>query len=398
MEYDEITKDNYLLVSAIRGSQVFGLANENSDIDTSGIFYCPVEDFFNPTGYIDQINKDKNNHVLYEIGKFIEGLKKSNPNYLELLFTPPQWINYFDPVLQPLWDNRDKFLTKSCRYSFYDYATKQITKAKNLKKAININPKQVERLKTPLEYCVVPKRDKDGTIGLIRWLKENGLKQEHCGVTRLNGGIEFYSLYYDFDADKELTLENYSRLKYGHSGILRYLHYFSWKNGKKTRKIKYRGIIDRNNDTTQIRCSEIPYEDSKRPLVSFQFNMNAFKEHRTEFKRYWDWVANRNEERYLLNEGYDFDAKNMCHCIRLERMAIEIAKGKGLLLDRTNIDREYLLSIKNHGKTYDDLLKEVTELKDELDYEFDHSDLPEKPDKDFLDELLINIRKEKYLQ
>ena len=123
MTFDSIREQNYLLFESIRGSHLFGLNTETSDIDTFGIFYCP-EDQLLGTGknYIPIVESDKNDDYWDEIGKFIIELQKSNPNALESIFTPEKWIKYFNPVLKPLWDIRDELITKKCFSSFSGYA------------------------------------------------------------------------------------------------------------------------------------------------------------------------------------------------------------------------------------------------------------------------------------
>ena len=108
MNFESIRNSGNLLFESVRGSHLFGLQTEKSDIDTFGIFYCPSELLYG-TGkdYVSIVESDKNDDYWDEIGKFIRELGKSNPNALEALFTPDRWIKYFNPVLQPLWDIRD---------------------------------------------------------------------------------------------------------------------------------------------------------------------------------------------------------------------------------------------------------------------------------------------------
>ena len=47
------------------------------------------------------------------------------------------------------------------------------------------------------------------------------------------------------------------------------------------------------------------------------------------------------------------NSKNMAHSFRLVNMGIEIARGEGVKVDRTNIDRDFLLAIRNHQYEYD---------------------------------------------
>ena len=399
MNFESIRNSGNLLFESIRGSHLFGLQTEKSDIDTFGIFCCPAELLYG-TGkdYVSIVESDKNDDYWDEIGKFIRELGKSNPNALEALFTPDRWIKYFNPVLQPLWDIRDSLITKACFKSFSGYAIDQIRKAKGLGKAINIDPESVRRRKSPLEFCWVAQKDGDGDVRLDKWLERNGLKQEHCGIVHLSNSLEMYNLYYDWFADKDLKLEDYSRLKYGlEPSMIRWKHKRELEEGKKTEFIGYRGLLDPSEpDTSQLRCSSIGKEDAKKPLCTFQYNYLAFSQHCADYKRYWEWVNNRNPERFELNKGYNYDGKNCCACIRLMTMAKELSEGQGMRLDRSEIDRDYLLKVKNHQVTFPEVIEKMDSLEASMKESFNKSTLPDEPNRNLLEEILVNIRKSHY--
>ena len=70
--------------------------------------------------------------------------------------------------------------------------------------------------------------------------------------------------------------------------------------------IGYRGILSQTDPlSSQLRVSSIKFDDREKPLCYFQFNSGAYSQHCTDYKRYWDWVKNRNESRFQLNKGYD---------------------------------------------------------------------------------------------
>lgn len=401
MNFESIRKSGDLLFESVRGSHLFGLQTPTSDIDTFGVFCCPPELLFG-TGkdYVSIVESDKNDDYWDEIGKFVRELGKSNPNALEALFTPDKWVKYFDSSLQPLWDIRDSLITKACFKSFSGYAIDQIKKAKGLGKAINIDPETVRRRKNPLEFCWVAMRTGDGDVRLDKWLSRNGLKQEHCGIVHLTNTLEMYNLYYDWFADKDLRLSDYIRMRYGikQPNLLQRLKYEKeLSEGKKTEFIGYRGLLDPSDiETSQLRCSSVSKEDATNPLCTFQYNYLAFSQHCADYKRYWSWVENRNPERFELNKGYNYDGKNCCACIRLMTMAKELSEGQGMKLDRSEIDRDFLLSIKNHALTFDQVISKMDELEASMKDSFEKSNLPDEPDRDLLEDILVQIRKNHY--
>ena len=417
MTYEELKDSKYVLFKSIRGSHLYGLETPESDIDTYAVF-CAPQDWLYGTGldYHKMIGDDKNDNVISELTKYFTELGKSNPDALISLFTPEDKIIYKNPILQPLFDIRESLLTKECFKSFRGYAKSQIGKAKGLNKAMNIDPEEVKTRKTPLEFCWVHKDHSEDVWTLEKWLRENGLKQEHCGLVRLPNGIEYYVLYYDWFADKSLKPEDYARLRYGVEDLedaIRLGMYYQTdegdslpvsyiphelEEGKKTEMIKYRGIMDKNApDTTQLRLSSITKKDAKFPVIEFQYNMMAFSSHCRKYKEYHDWVAHRNPKRYEQNKLRTFDAKNICHSIRLLTMAKEIADGKGMILDRREAgDRDLLLQIKTHGFTYDEVMSMVLKAEAEMEEAFTKSTLPDSPNLRELEDILIKIRHDFY--
>ena len=86
----------------LRGSQNYGLANENSDVDSVALVFPSNEDFiFNrkPENYIIKDGEHNQIQVL-DIRLFFHQLRKSSPSCLELLFTKyeivevPYWFSW----------------------------------------------------------------------------------------------------------------------------------------------------------------------------------------------------------------------------------------------------------------------------------------------------------------
>ena len=400
MEFDK--KNGVLLFKSVRGSHLFGLDTPDSDIDTFGLFCCP-ERWLLGTGedYHSYISDETHDNYYDELSKFIQELKKSNPEALCSIFTPSDKILYYDKRLDKLWGIRDELLTKSAFPAFKGYAKSQISKMFGLSKAMNIDPEEVKERKNPLYFCWVPRPGNDGVWNLEKWLRENGLKPEHCGICRLPNGIELYTLYYDWFADKDLEFLDYLRLRYpgvrfdSGEGIEKKKEL---EEGKKTTEIKYRGLLDPSApDTTQLRLSSIPKSEATNPLCTFQYNVNSFTKHCQDYKKYWEWVKNRNQKRYESNLGHQWDAKNTCHSLRIMRMAIEMAEGKGLILDRSKVgDREELLRIKAHKFTFEEVKAIIQETNERMEKAFSNSNLPDEPPKKKLENFMIELREEIY--
>jgi hypothetical protein len=125
------------------------------------------------------------------------------------------------------------------------------------------------------------------------------------------------------------------------------------------------------------------------------YNESGFQAHCRVYKEYQEWVRERNPKRYESNLNKNYDSKNMMHCVRLMHMGQEIAEGKGINLERT-WDKEFLMNIRNHKFEYDELMAKIDEDKVKLDEAIKNSVIKETIDVNFVNDLLIDIRKKAY--
>ena len=86
------------------------------------------------------------------------------------------------------------------------------------------------------------------------------------------------------------------------------------------------------------------------------------------------------------------NTKNMMHCVRLVEMTEDIINENKIVVRRPN--RDFLLSIRNGEKSYEEIMDYVESKVDNLDKLFDESNLPDFVDKNENRELLKNIRLE----
>ena len=155
--------------------------------------------------------------------------------------------------------------------------------------------------------------------------------------------------------------------------------------------LHYRGIF-KNDESTEVRLSSINNKNDK-PICHMSYNEDGFKKHCRDYKEFMEWKANRNPVRYAENKDKNYDAKNVSHSFRLMNMCIEIAQGKGFIVNRRGIDREFLLDVKQHKYEYDDIIKMLDAKKIEMDKAIASSTLPDDIDVDFVNNFVVNIRK-----
>jgi uncharacterized protein len=348
MTLRELENDSsHLLLKCISGSQAYGLALPHSDTDIKGVFIQPKKEYYGLT-YIDQINNETNDTMYYEIKKFVELLLKNNPNILELLSTPDDCVLHRHSVMDLL--KPEMFLSRMCNQTFGQYAYAQIKKARGLNKKI-LNPLDRKR-KTILDFCYVVKGQ--GSVTVVEWLIDHGYAQQDCGLVRIDHMRDMYALFHQSQSDRNFS-----------------------------------GIFS-GQEADEVSLSSVP--EGLQPECTLYFNKDGYSVYCKEYRQYWEWVEQRNEERYenTISHGKNYDAKNMMHVFRLLNIAEEIARYKKVNVRRP--EREYLLKIRAGEFSYEDLLKQAEEKIGIVDDLFRKSDLPEQPDPKQAEEKLVEIR------
>ncbi|MEM6684352.1 MAG: nucleotidyltransferase domain-containing protein [Bacteroidota bacterium] len=351
MTLETLKKSGHIIFECISGSRAYGLDTPTSDTDIRGVFILPKAMYYS-LDYIGQINNETNDIVYYELQKFIELCAKNNPNILELLNVSEDCILYKNPLFDNI--KLEIFLSKQCEKSFANYAFTQIKKARGLEKKI-VNPMEKER-KSVLDFCFV--YEKGNSIPLKSFLANKDIQQEHCGISNIPHLKDCHNLYYN-------------------------------------KNIPYKGII-KSELANELALSSIP--KGEKTIGMLFFNKDGYSSYCKKYKEYWSWVEKRNEERYktTISHGKNYDSKNMMHTFRLLRMAKEIATENTIQLKRT--DRDFLLDVKYGKFEYDELVTWATALKTDLENLYQKSKLPERPNLETINNLLVNIRTNFYSQ
>lgn len=399
--FEIIRNNNRLLFEYIAGSHLYGLNNEDSDVDTKGIYLAPMEELFGLRDrYHEQISDARNDNTWFELGRYCELILKSNPTVMEALFVPQsKFITPPSDILMPLFENRDQFITKECFKPFIGYSIEQIKKARGLNKKI-VNP-VTERL-TPFDFAYT--FYKQGSTKIGNWLDNRGLEKDFCGLVHIPNMHDTYGVYYDWGAHFERdSIKSFKDLVNYQEGkmfafILDFYELPFNKNGKaeewfeQNKEVKhYRGMCLENS--TDMRGSSV--SKGERPLCWMTYNESGFKDHCKKYKEYKEWEKNRNQKRYESNLNKNYDSKNLMHTLRLMHMGREIAEGRGIILER-NEDRQFLMDVRNHKFEYDELMEIVDKDKKALDDAIRNSTIKESIDADFVNELLIEMRKKAY--
>lgn len=439
ISFDEIRNKSLLIYSYVRGSTAHGTRNKDSDTDKGGVYLAPVEQILGlGLDYQDQISNETNDIVWYELQKFMNLLLKSNPTVLEALFVDDKYVEYEHPIMTEIKKHKEKFLTKKCFDSFFSYAKSQIKKARGLNKKINW---EVPERKGILDFVYT--YHKQGSSKIQNWLEYRNLKQKYCGLVNVPNMHDNYSVFYDwgnhflnenvtFNDLKEAYLDDniydtiniVKRLKNGEKNLdlVKKLRKAQFKNMVnfimekydlrstsayfpkmktlrrlnewfyKQKPIGYKGMINEAETSNELRLSSV--EKDVLPICQISYNKDGYSSHCRVWKEYQDWIKHRNPVRHESNLKKSYDAKNMCECFRLINCGIEIARGEGYKVDRNNIDADFLLDVKNHKYEYNELMEMLEKKNDEMQKAMAESTIPEKIDVEFVNDLLLKIRKQ----
>lgn len=352
----ETVNGHIILLKVIVGSQAYGTNFPESDIDIKGI-YLQNSDEILMGNYKEQINVS-DDEVYYEIKRFLDLLSTNNPTILEILNTPEDCILYKNPILNELFENRNKFITLKCKNSFGGYVTQQLSKAKGLDKKMNWESEKFTR-KGVLDFCTVSMPPAKGSKSVEFFCEHYGISQSQIGLTNIPNAKDNYQMFVEREDDVNT----------------------GWAKGI---------ISEGNNESNTVRLSLTPIEAN--PVATLIFNQDAYQQHCKKYLEYQEWLKNRNTQRYVDNVGHGqkVDSKNLLHVVRLLDMGIEIAQGKGINVKRHNA--EYLKSIRK-GLMNLDLLIEESKVKLELmDLEFKNSSLPKEVDPTLVYNILHKIR------
>ena len=376
----------------IRGSHLYGTNVETSDVDFGGVYIVDNETLMGlPEYYEPQISDEKHDTTYYELGRWVELLMKANPNALESLFAPDEFIiGDIHPAVQLIRNNRDLFVTKECFNSLYGYGKSQIAKARGLNKKC-VQP--VLERKEVLDFCYTFKGQ--GSQSMKEFLAERGLDQKYCGLVNIPNMKDTYGVYYDFAAHARFENMNFPAKREMALDVMEIFgeNYYKDSYLKRIQDKEffgYSGIVHPDGKSNEVRLSSIP--KGEKPICFMTYNQNGYESHCKKYKEYQEWVEKRNPVRYESNLKSNYDCKNMMHCVRLIHMGKELAEGKGFNVVRT-WDRQMLLDIRNHKYEYDEIIEYVEKLYKETDEMSKTCNLPDTVDKEKVHKLLIEARK-----
>ena len=115
-----------VIFRCVIGSQAYGLAGDESDVDRRGVYLPPAELHWSLYGVPQQLERDATQEAYWELQKFLVLALKANPNVLECLYTP--LVEYATPLGKELVGMRSRFLSRLVYQTYNGYVLSQFKK------------------------------------------------------------------------------------------------------------------------------------------------------------------------------------------------------------------------------------------------------------------------------
>lgn len=360
------------ILLAVAGSRAYGTHRPESDVDVKGvcvphkISYLGINHNFEQADSPDNMQvylhlltdeekevsaREKLEGSVYEIRKFITLAADANPNILDALFCDERHLRKVTPEGRMLIDNRHLFISARAKHTFSGYAAAQFKRIKTHRKYLLDPPKccpSREDFGLP-QVGVIPKNQLDAALDAVK-------KKTDEWETDLSTVPS--------EAERIAVMEKLNKML---SEIL------AGTDGKFASAGRLLG-----------------YSNNFIELLEKERRFRAAQDEWTKFN---SWKKARNPVRAELEEKYGFDTKHASHLVRLMRMCREILVNGQVNVDRTTIDAQELIAIRNGEWTYE-RLEEFFVTEDWLCTEIYKNKeyvIPKSPDMNKIEDLCVSI-------
>ncbi len=344
-------ESNKILFRAISGSRAYGLARAHSDEDIRGIFALPSNDYLSIESPINIVSDERNDIVYYSLRRVMELIKQSNPNIIELLFTPEDCVKFKSPLIEELFQARQGFISMELCDAFIGFAQTQLKKSRGQNKWVN-KPQPPSMPKKEDFIWIVPHLHTNTFPARPVSLKSMQIDLMHCHVSSLEHCPNVYRLY---------QIGNQAK------GVFR---------------------------NEEILCQSIDLKDEKACFIGLLiFNKLGYDTATRDFKHYWQWHNNRNEQRWKLQEGkiIDYDPKNMMHMFRLLLSSENILHFAKPLVRVEGENKIFLNDVLDGKYKFEELISLANAKIEKLNKIKAKSNILNKPNINIIDELLYSI-------
>lgn len=354
---------NHCIFETIVGSQAYGTSMPDSDTDRVGIMIPGMEYFFGLDRVEEFSNFGGEDRKIYEIRKAVSLLLDNNPNMLDLLYTPSRCIMKMTPYWESILAVRESFLSKKCRYTFSGYAIAQL-----------------KRIKTHRKFLLDPPKSAPSRT-------EMGLPEQSLFPTSQLKAVCYAALNMIPEDKKHRFLNELDEI-YGSWVIPLFARFLDPNQRKLAMEWLQMGISAQANTFAAIGTQYLKdeyYEMARKEA--------AYLSQSTEWQQYQQWKKSRNKKRAVLEEKHGYDLKHAMHLIRLCRMGEEILSTGVVLVDRTGIDADELVEIRNGSWPYERVEEYSLEMDKRMGELYTMSKLPYRPDREVVENVCYQVVK-----
>lgn len=423
-------KDGRLLMECVAGSHLYNLQTPSSDMDIRGVFAPSLRDLM-LCGIMpedpDEVSDDLQDTKFYSFPKFIELASNCNPNIIELLFVPNEKMNFSSKAWNQLILHRDLFISKKALYTFSGYAYAQIKKSRGQGKKANSVEKYVNEDGVKAARMLLSQPSDGSTMiaqsELNRQTLERFYGQDFVKFLEKER-VEYSQEYFDNVASGPVSTMGALIMVHLHHGLRSMLppsfrNFIYWyrhdDNGFPFRQIAFDGDLSEYDASRVEGCNDLYrlYHHGKgfiddngmniilksiepeRERCDFagvvRVNIDEYNKEKREYDSFWEWMANRNEERYAncWDNNKTCDMKNLMHCVRLLICAESIALYGRPIVEFKGEDREFLMKIRRGEEDADEILDMAEEKMKKLEDLFKASSIPESIDRKKICSMLL---------
>jgi uncharacterized protein len=115
-----------VIFRCVIGSQAYGLADADSDVDRRGIYLPTADLHWSLYGVPEQLENHETQEAYWELQKFLVLALKANPNVLECLYTP--LVEKVTPLAEELLAMKSSFLSRMVYQTYNGYVMSQFKK------------------------------------------------------------------------------------------------------------------------------------------------------------------------------------------------------------------------------------------------------------------------------
>lgn len=363
MNKDEIQQN--LIFLMVRGSQAYGTNTAESDFDYGGIcmpsddVLYGIDKFEQDEDWVDETG-EKVDKSIYVFSKAIDLLTENNPNMLDYLCVPDRCVVKSSAIWDLVRDNADLFISRDTKNSFLGYALAQLGRIKTHRTYL-LNP-QTE-----------PKRENYGLPAMPIFPET-----QYESIAKMASQFIDPALHDNFNKEMSYMLDTE-----GAFIVKKYVDIADYRMAIEFFKVRQEQFL-RMIASINGKFLAPEYHDMAKRELKYIADMR-------NYKRYQAWAVGRNDKRRALEEKCGYDAKHGMHLLRLTRMAAEIMEGKGIIVDRTNIDAQELLDIRLGNQSYETVLAKANEAEARANSAYKTSTLQDKPDYNAITELKRKI-------